>query len=345
MGRAKLRIHFTADDLGRVRLAPAVDSMWEITLSLHLLPKRESPLVFDHWRGQVRNAIGRSGADSMLSLLLAIDPPASYFPDFLTPFGYRGDFAEGIEAIRSTPAGQFREQLALLSRNRTLPIPARSLATGDGEAIERLVEALRTYHAIALAPFQRQIDYRIAAVRDWHREHLTTGGSEALLRSLAPLGRWEPPVLEFPFPSDADLHLDGRGLLLVPSFFCVGAPVKYFSEELPPTVVYPITHDPGWSVPSPAEVGDSLSLLIGGTRAGILHHIASSGAASTQDLAGRLHVAAATASYHTKVLREAGLITSRRDGALVVHRVTLVGAALLNGVSAPPGPALDRIRT
>ena len=101
---------------------------------------------------------------------------------------------------------------------------------------------------VALGPFRRSIEHRISQVREQHRESMAAGGSETLLRSLGSVFRWRPPVLEAQFPSDFDLHLDGRGLLLVPSFFCVGAPVKYFDDDLPPTLVYPITHDPRWAV-------------------------------------------------------------------------------------------------
>jgi DNA-binding transcriptional ArsR family regulator len=337
MGRAMLRIHFTAEDLGRVRLAPTMDAMWEMTLSLHLLPTRGSTLIFDRWRTQVRDAVSRSGAGAPLSLLLAIDPPASYFPDFLTPSRHRGDLASGIEAVRLTPNNQFGAQLGLLARTSNLPASAQALARGDDDAIGYLCDALRAYHSIALAPFQQWIDHRIAQVLDRHRQHMTSGGSEMLLRSLAPLCRWRSPVLEVPFPHDFDLHLDGRGLLLVPSFFCVGMPVKYYSEDLPPTLVYPITHDPRWGTPAP--LADHVSLLIGGTRARILDHVVGSGASASQELAERLHLSAATVSYHTKVLRDAGLITSRRDGPAVVHRITALGTALLAGTTAPVGPA------
>jgi DNA-binding transcriptional ArsR family regulator len=334
----RLRIHFTAEDVGRVRIAPSMDSMWEITLSLHLLRTRESALVFDNWRAQVRNAVRAAGAESKLSLLMAIDPPTWYFPDFLTPSDYRGDLASGLEAIRSTPASQFREELTLLAQACRLPQSARALATGDPDAVEHLCDALRTYHAIALAPFQRWTERRITQVRDRHGEHMTSGGSEHLLRSLEPLCRWDPPVLEAPFPQDREMYLDGRGLRLVPSFFCVGTPVRYFDEELPPTLVYPITHDPRWARPQAVRDDDSLALLVGGTRARILEHVACS-AAPTHVLANRLHVAAATVSYHTKVLRDAGLISSLRDGPSVLHDITPLGLALLDGMAVPAGPA------
>jgi DNA-binding transcriptional ArsR family regulator len=55
-------------------------------------------------------------------------------------------------------------------------------------------------------------------------------------------------------------------------------------------------------------------------------------------LAARLHVSSPTVSYHTKVLREAGLIISPRDGSAVVHHLTPLGAALLHGATSPIDP-------
>jgi len=334
MRRSRLRIHFTAEDLGRVRLARSVDPMWEITLSLHLLCTREAPLAFNQWRRRVRDAVRRSGTAPLLSMLSVINPPASYFPDFLTPSGYQGDLDGGIEAIRSTPASAFREQLTLLARTCPLPSSVRPLATGRGDAVAHLCDALRVYHDIALGPFRRQIDHTIGQVRDRNDDCMTSGGSEMLLRCLEPLCRWRPPVLEAPFPNDVDLHLDGRGLLLVPSFFCVGMPVKYFDPDLPPTLVYPVVHDPRWPTSQPAHGGDSLASLIGETRTRLLEYLARRYAAPTHVLGNRLHISAPTVSYHTKVLRDASLITSRRDGPLVVHHLTPLGAALLDGAAA-----------
>jgi DNA-binding transcriptional ArsR family regulator len=319
--------------------------MWEIALSLHLLRTRARSLAFDPWRRQVQAAVVDAGAQSQLSMLMTIDPPASYFPDFLTPSGYGGGLAEGIEAIRSTPASQFREQLTLLAGTRRLGSSIRPLANGESAAVARLCDALKSYHDLAIGPFRRRIDYRIAEVRNRHHHQLSTGGSEALLRSLAPLFRWQYPVLELPFPKDFDLHLNGRGLLLVPSFFCVDTPVTYFDPELPPTLVYPISHDPRWALTSEIQAGGSLALLIGESRARILEDIASAGPSPTHVLADRLHVSAPTISYHTKVLREGGLIGSERDGPAVVHHLTPLGTTLLYGATAAADPASETLDT
>jgi DNA-binding transcriptional ArsR family regulator len=50
---------------------------------------------------------------------------------------------------------------------------------------------------------------------------------------------------------------------------------------------------------------------------------------STTELAQRIGVSLPTASHHLSVMRESGLITSRRSGSTVVHHLTTRGAALL----------------
>ncbi|MFF3264712.1 hypothetical protein ACFYWO_36750 [Streptomyces sp. NPDC002932] len=52
---------------------------------------------------------------------------------------------------------------------------------------------------------------------------------------------------------------------------------------------------------------------------------------STGGIAAQLFLAPASASRHTAVLREAGLISSHRRRHEVLHRRTSLGEALLNG--------------
>jgi predicted transcriptional regulator len=56
---------------------------------------------------------------------------------------------------------------------------------------------------------------------------------------------------------------------------------------------------------------------------------------TTTELAGRLRTSLATASHHATVLRQAGLITNRRNGNAVLHLITPLGRALLNGGASP----------
>lgn len=79
--------------------------------------------------------------------------------------------------------------------------------------------------------------------------------------------------------------------------------------------------------------------LIGASRAQLLESL--DRPMTTTELAAALRLAPSTASRHTSVLREAGLVASRRRGSSVVHTRTPLGEALLNGsprATVPPVP-------
>lgn len=47
-----LRIHFSGPDLGRLRLAPNADPLWEAVLSQHVLNEGMPHPRFASWRGK-----------------------------------------------------------------------------------------------------------------------------------------------------------------------------------------------------------------------------------------------------------------------------------------------------
>ena len=334
-----IRIYFTAADLGRVRLAGQTDEMWEIVLSLHMLQTRDLPLIFDGWRRRSGQAIRARDITEDVSGLTALNPASNYFPDFLTPVGYGGGLVAGIDAVRSTPAWRLRAELSRVRHSAALPGWTHLLAAGDGDAVSHLCHQLRLYHHTVMAPFQPYIDHQLARVRERHLGHLATGGTESLLASLGPWCTWTPPVLRAPYPFDRDLHLEGRGLLLVPSFFCARYPVTFCDRELQPVLVYPITHDPRWTgdpADSAATGLGSLRNLIGDTRVRILELTATTSFVTSGTLARRLHLSAPTVSHHTRIMRDTGLIHTVRDGQTVVHNVTSLGIALLTNTFPEP---------
>ena len=77
---------------------------------------------------------------------------------------------------------------------------------------------------------------------------------------------------------------------------------------------------------------EALRALLGSTRAAALE--TTSTAVTTSELAWRLQISAATASHHASVLRKAGPITTRRHGSAVLHTITPLGVALLNGTQS-----------
>ncbi|MFD2354202.1 hypothetical protein ACFSTC_40365 [Nonomuraea ferruginea] len=79
-------------------------------------------------------------------------------------------------------------------------------------------------------------------------------------------------MLEVAYDIDAVLHLGGRGLRLVPSYFCQRTSVTLADPELPPVLIYPIDHQHHWST----VVRRGVEPLLGRTRAAALLAVATS---------------------------------------------------------------------
>lgn len=321
-----LRIHFTAEDLTRVRLAGAPDPLWETVLSLFRLRTRSAPLVFDRWRRETLTRSRRSTLQFLMPLT-----PGGYYPDFLTPAESALGLEAGIEAVLSTARHRLASEIELLrTPPRGLPPHLRLLAEGDVDALDHLGQALREQHRTAVAPHWTQVQSHAEADRAKRTRALLEGGCEGLLESFRPTMRWQNPVLETDFGSDEDqdLYLEGRGLLLVPSFFSWGTPDALYDCSLSPVLVYPVEHDlrPAGEVVD-RESGDHLGALIGTTRAWVLGAVEDG--CTTSELARRVGINASSISQHTTVLREARLIRTTRMGKSVVHTLTPLGRSLL----------------
>ncbi|GAA1718411.1 winged helix-turn-helix domain-containing protein [Kribbella yunnanensis] len=192
--------------------------------------------------------------------------------------------------------------------------------------------AIRTYHDTAIAPYWKSIGTHVSADHAHRGEALARHGVERLLSTLHPRVRWADPVLQVLDMDDRDFYLDGSGIELQPSAFCWRVPIKLDDPGLKPILVYPINHAPGMLRQAPAEPndhGDALGALLGSTRAAALE--AAVNGCSTNELARLCKVSAGAASQQAHILREAGLITTRRVGATVRHEVTQLGILLLAG--------------
>lgn len=328
-----LRIHFTSDDLARTTVATAADPLWEILLSRFRFHERHPPLIFQPWVRRQRNhpdllARMRPGA----RLLAVLAPLGPYFPDFLTPPEACHGLETGLNALMSTPRTRLRRELARLAQHTPLPDWVRPLSEGDITALTQLRTALRHYHHAAIAPHHDRIQSSIDADRARRAHAFLTNGIDGLLTSIPTLMRWQPPVLEVTYDVDQELHLHGRGLRLVPSYFCHRSAVSLADPNLTPVLIYPIDQELRW--PQSAIIGrKALETLLGKTRAAVLHTI-DLGTTTTQ-LAHLLHISPASASRHTTVLRDAGLITTHRNGTAVLHTLTPLGIQLLEQQMTP----------
>lgn len=323
-----LRIHFSSEDLARTTLATEPDPLWEMLLSRFRLHEPIKSLAFRPWHHRLttENTHNRARISAGARLLGTLAPFSPYFPDFLTPPQAGNGIEPGLEALASTPRAELCGQLEKLAGHRRLPGWTRRLAEGEVTAIKLVTGTLRQYHQTAIAPHTEIIRAGIAADVAHRTRCLHSGGLDRLLESFRPMMRWNPPVLESDFDVDEDLHLNGRGIRLIPSFFCDRTPVKLADPDLTPVLVYPIAQECRWT--HATRMPSALDALMGRTRATVLRAVHSG--ATTSQLAHRLNTSLASVSRHASVLRNAGLITSHRDGPAVLHALTPLGQALLD---------------
>lgn len=322
-----LRVHFSDRDFRHVQLARSADPIWEAFLGLHVLttslarlPRRLHP-----WR---RRAVARLRDDDLRAasrLLRDLAPAdAAYFPDFLTPTESEEGMAAALRTLRATPGARLARELREAARYRTLPGWTRRLASGDRALLDQVADAVLHFHTRLIAPDWSEVEATVAT--DWERRmEALEGGPVAMLETLAPFV-WRDPVLTAPYPVNAELRLNGRGVRLIPSFFCHTAPIAIADPSLPPVVVYPVRGEPRESGTATRHA-DALAALLGSGRARVLSALTVR--FTTGAVAVRLGMPASTVSGHLKVLRDAGLVHSERDGTHVRHRLTSRGRHLL----------------
>ncbi|MGW3290573.1 ArsR/SmtB family transcription factor [Streptomyces sp. NPDC001002] len=321
-----LRIHFTDADLATTRVATAPDALWEVTASLHRFQSRAGRWAYAGWYRTVQDRLRERHLDrTVREVLLPLFPRARYFPDFLTPGqpSCAGDgLATGLAAIVSTPADRVRHELALLDSRVGAPAWVRRLT--DTKERRDLAATIRAYHDVAVRPFADQIHAHLEAKRSSSCRDLLAGGVQGMLAGLGPTMRWEPPVLHVRYAEDRDLYLRGRGIRLVPSYFCWDTPVSLADPRLPPMLLYPLLHEP-----AAAALDSPLTALLGRTRATVLRVVASGAGATTGEIARAAGISPSSVSKHAGVLRGAGLLISSRHGGNVLHTLTPAGVSML----------------
>ncbi|MFE9391582.1 winged helix-turn-helix domain-containing protein [Streptomyces sp. NPDC006784] len=337
------RIHFTVEDLARTRVERPVPLL-ELSAAMRTLQSRSHPVRFGAWRRSAFAAL-RPEARMVLDLV----PPGGWAPTFLTTAA-AGSPEELLERVRSTPRSRVRADLAHVAERQAPPSWARHLAE-DGELLRRLCDGLDHVCDVLLSPYWRYLAAAAADDRAVRMRQVLTGGVEALLTTVDPRRvRWNPPVLEFRMVSgyDGDLHLGGRGMLLVPSLFADGPAIDVDAEPQP-VLRYPLGHSqhcsstalfvPPVRRPPARDHRSPVDSLLGRTRAAVLRTIAEHPGCTTKELAARSGTAPPSASEHATVLRTAGLIRTVRHRNTALHSPTPLGTALLEQSGPAAGPA------
>lgn len=316
-----IRIHFTAADFAQVRFAPRPAPLLELNVALMKMALPDDEVLFGRWRRRL-----------LRSLPLAVLPLKDVVPGTVPPLFldiFNGTMTEGWETMRATPPDVVRAELRRAYAGQPSPAPSwiRALYRGEAGAWEPLRRAQRAAFETALRPVW-------PLVQDLHRTEFTRHalavaehGLGAALTDLVPGTRLHGDVWELAAPVERDIKLDGRGVLLMPTFHWTGQPLLSDLPDRPVTVTY--SAGPGMPLPPDgAEDADqALAAVLGRTRVEMLLLLAEEH--TTSGVARRLAVSNATASAHATALRGAGLITTVRAGRSVLHRRTALGSLLV----------------
>lgn len=314
-----LRLHFTVEDLLRVTTADEPSPLLETELAFIMLGRGDPRPGVRRWQQQHRHTLPRHVRP--LGQLLS---PGGAGPHFLDPPGY--DLDDGLEKIMSTPGPSARAELRrMCAMDRPLTPWIRRLAGQDREAWGELAEAVRGAHDHLLSSDWSRLQAAFRTDVAWRSRQLVRHGLRETIAGLSPALRWRGTTLEADYPRDVDVTLGGRGLVLQPSLFWTGPPLVACHDDGPAILIHPAL-TPLPLLDSPTD-RDHLAVLLGSTRAAVLRLL--TGQHSTTGIARALQVSAASVSTHTKALREAGLITSLRDGKAVQHWCTPLGLDLM----------------
>ena len=253
------------------------------------------------------------------SHLLELVPAHGNVPDFLAPEG-ANSLEEALDVVTSTPDRLLRSDVATLTHRAASPW-ILDLADGCVRARTELASSMRDYHDQVVSPLWPAIEHVIETDLRFRAWQLAAKGVAETVDGLHPAIRWRDGVIEVDGPLDADVELAGRGLQLMPSLWTRPAFTAHWTQ---PTLVYPLGRF-AWMAPTASEShGDPLAAVLGTTRARVLRALADGH--TTSGLARVLGISLASASTHAGVLRDAGLVTSRRQGQSVRHTLTSLGA-------------------
>jgi DNA-binding transcriptional ArsR family regulator len=314
-----IRVHFTGADFARTRVSRNPAPLVELKLSLMMLRRRDNDVLFGRWRRRLRTSLPVS-TQPLWDLVSGYRGPAFIDPVSVT-------VPEGLAAVHATPAGRIRDDIDRIYAHRPSPPPSwlRGLLRSDAGARNTLRRALDDAYQTTLARTW-------PVVQDLHRAEfaqyaLTAAGSgvSRALTTLVPGSQLSAPgTWQLNAPYERDIELNGRGLILLPTFHWTGMPLAADVPGQPVLLAYPA--GPGLPVQLTDGRKDPLPAVLGQTRSHVLRLLAEEN--TTSGVAQLAGISPASASEHVTALRAAGLITTARDGAAARHRRTSLGTLL-----------------
>ncbi|MEV7392354.1 DUF5937 family protein [Streptomyces sp. NPDC091215] len=324
-------LHFDEDDFLWCRFA--VSPLWETQEAVRTLRRPDRHGYHAPWLRRIRAVA--AGLD--LTPLWLLMPRSGHTPDWLMPppTGPAASVEEELAALRAVDPETARADTA---RSLADTPGARESATARAwladppRMVRELTDALEEVWEVLMSPDWPRLRGLLEADIAFHSRRLADVGLGGLLPELHPRLGWRAGTLTVESAGVYERRLGGQGLVLMPSVFTWPDVISTFDPPARPTLVYPARGIGGlWTDPAEDTPG-SLVRLLGRGRATVL--TALSEPATTSALAHRLGLAPSSVSAHLTVLRDTGLLTSRRYGHQVLYERTPLGIALASGTSA-----------
>lgn len=323
-----MHMHFGAPDLLRCRFA--ISPLWETQEAIRTLARPERHGYHPRWVRRAREVL----TDLDLEPLWLMMPQCGYTPDFLCPppAGPLASMASETARVRATePAAAYAEMTRTLTHvpgAADTPL-ARAMLADPARTIRELADLHERVWDALIAPYWPRLRSLLEADIAFRTKRLADEGLAGLFADLHPRIEWADHTLTVTTRNTALTHtraLDGDGLVLMPAVFVWPEVVGGFDPPWQPTLVYPARGiGELWSEPA-RPASDALVRLLGANRATILVEL--DAPATTSALAHRYGLALSSVSGHLSVLRDAGLLSSRRHGHQVRYERTPLGNAL-----------------
>ncbi len=344
-----MAIRFVLSDDGAERLSFAPSALLEAVLSLHVLvgpkhhplqhpfvramrrlpaPLRRDVQRFSYlYRLTITNCVLPSGDGAYLTFEDELDRlvrlPADRLRYELTrPLRDHG----GVDVEHARLDDRSVQDAVLRAARRISPrgVQAVRLALEDPRAaVAEFAEILAAYWDRAFGAEWARLEPMLADAVTEAGGQIAAGGPFAFFQGLGPRLRIDPSrnELGIDVPHDHRIELTGsKTLCLVPSYFVWPHVLVNCDPPWPLTVVFaaPGVRAAARREMPPDELLRTLRAVADRTRLQALRLIAER-SRSTQELAPLLNISEAGLSKHLRLLADAGLVTSRRDGYYVLY--------------------------
>lgn len=320
-----LELRLSLEVLGNVRFA--FSPLAEVGSSLRLLGQPNPAHVHRSWIQHARPRLRRIN----LSLLLAIAPPGRWTPSFLFPYaeGTSDTVESQLTRLAALEPSLLATEVAAVWDGRPIPREAADLVGAGPRGPMVLADAIWEYWDAAIAEYWPRM---CAILKEDVAERAGSsldGGLFHLLANLHDEVSVAGDILRFDKPRHTAATYQHPRLTLKPSIFVwPGLVIEHSGPETLEVTYAARGVGRVWEdLERVACSHDRLGALIGRTRAAVLTMVEFP--MSTTQIARALGTSAGSISGHLSVMRDGGMVSSRRKGRSVLYRQTTLGRNLV----------------